>query len=81
MRRGPPRVPLAVGRAAFRLLALGLVATGRRDLAPHAAGLLHMLTRDNPFTSERARRELAWAPRIRPAEGVAEAFPWWKENR
>jgi nucleoside-diphosphate-sugar epimerase len=76
-----PRVPLVVGRAAFRLLAIGLVAAGRCDLAPHAAGLLHMLTRDNPFTSERARSELAWAPRIRPSEGLAEAFSWWKENR
>jgi UDP-glucose 4-epimerase len=76
-----PRVPLAVGRAAFRALALALVAAGRRDLAPHAAGMLQMLTRDNPFTSERARRELAWAPSIRPAEGLADAFRWWKRSR
>ncbi len=76
-----PRVPGAVGRAAFRLLAVALVTAGRRDLAPHAVGLLLMLTRDNPFTSERARRELAWAPTIRPAEGLAEAFSWWKGNR
>jgi nucleoside-diphosphate-sugar epimerase len=76
-----PRVPLVVGRAAFRLLAVGLAVAGRRDLAPHADGLLQMLTRDNPFTSERARQELGWAPRIRPAEGLPEAFAWWKENR
>jgi len=75
------RVPLALGRAAFRVLAAGLVAFGRRDLAPHAAGLLQMLTRDNPFSSERARRDLGWAPAIPPAEGLAEAFRWWKENR
>jgi len=76
-----PRVPVAAGRAAFWLLAVALVAAGRRDLAPHATGLLQMLTRDNPFTSERARRELGWTPTIRPAEGLAEAFSWWKENR
>jgi UDP-glucose 4-epimerase len=75
------RVPLALGRAAFRVLAAGLVAFGRRDLAPHAAGLLQMLTRDNPFSSERARRDLGWAPAIPPAEGLAEAFRWWKEHR
>ena len=75
------RIPLAVGRVAFRLLALGLRAGGRRDLAPHAAGLLEMLTRDNPFSSERARRELGWAPAIPPAEGIAEAFHWWKQSR
>ncbi len=76
-----PRVPVAVGRAAFRALALALVAAGRRDLAPHADGLLQMLTRDNPFTSERARRDLGWSPVIRPAEGLVEAFRWWKDNR
>ena len=76
-----PRVPMALGRAAFRALALALGASGRRDLAPHAEGLLHMLTRDNPFTSERARGELGWAPEVRPAEGLAAAFSWWKRSR
>jgi len=76
-----PRVPCVVGRAAFRALALGLIVAGRRDLAPHADGLLQMLTRDNPFSCERARRELAWSPQIRPAEGIPEAFRWWREHR
>jgi UDP-glucose 4-epimerase len=76
-----PRLPVAVGRVAFRALARALVAAGRRDLAPHAEGLLQMLTRDNPFTSERARRELGWSPVIRPAEGLPEAFRWWKDSR
>jgi len=76
-----PRVPMAVGRVAFKALALALVAAGRRDLAPHAEGLLQMLTRDNPFTSERARRELRWSPVIGPPEGLSEAFRWWRDNR
>lgn len=76
-----PRVPRAVGVAAFRALAVALAAGGRRDLAPHAAGMLHMLTRDNPFTSERARRELAWSPEVRPSEGLPDAFRWWKGSR
>jgi UDP-glucose 4-epimerase len=76
-----PRVPAAMGRVAFRGLALALVAGGRGDLAPHAEGLLQMLTRDNPFTSERARRELGWSPAIRPAEGLPEAFRWWRDAR
>ena len=75
-----PHVPGVVGRVAFRALAIALVAGGRRDLAPHAEGLLEMLTRDNPFTSDRARRELSWTPAIRPEEGLAGAFRWWKEN-
>jgi nucleoside-diphosphate-sugar epimerase len=40
-----------------------------------------MLSRDNPFTSERARRELGWSPAIEPAEGLPEAFAWWREQR
>jgi nucleoside-diphosphate-sugar epimerase len=42
------------------------------------AGALDFMTRDNPFTSERARRELGWAPAVRPADGVPEAFRWWR---
>lgn len=38
------------------------------------------LSRDNPFTSERARRELGWDPPVRPAEGVVEAFRWYAES-
>jgi nucleoside-diphosphate-sugar epimerase len=76
-----PRVPLRVGRAAFRVLGIVLAAAGRRDLAPHAEGLLEMLTRDNPFSSERARRELGWAPTLRPAEGIPAAFGAWDAAR
>ena len=42
---------------------------------------LDFITRDNPFTSERARAELGWAPAVRPAEGVADAFAWWRARR
>jgi UDP-glucose 4-epimerase len=76
-----PRVPRAVGGVFFRALAVALAAGGRCDLARHAVGLLRMLTRDNPFTSARARRELGWSPAIRPAEGLAAAFRSWKEGR
>lgn len=38
------------------------------------------LSRDNPFTSERARRELGWDPPVRPVEGVVEAFRWYVES-
>lgn len=75
-----PHVPLPAARAGFALLGLGLRLAGRRDLAPHARGTLKMLTRDNPFTSRRARSELGWTPRIRPAQGLPEAFRWWKDH-
>lgn len=76
-----PHIPLGAAKAAFKALALALVMSGRRDLAPHAAGMLGMLTRDNPFTSERARTELNWSPTIRPDEGLPDAFRWWSEHR
>jgi hypothetical protein len=37
-----------------------------------------MLTRDNPFTSERARSELGWAPSGCRETHLVEAFRWWK---
>jgi nucleoside-diphosphate-sugar epimerase len=76
-----PDVPLAAARVAFASLAAALRIGGRGDLAPHAAGLLDMLTRDNPFTSARARRELGWRPVIEPAQGLPDAFAWWRAHR
>ena len=38
---------------------------------------LDFMTRNNPFTSERARRELGWAPPMRPDVGIPDAFHWW----
>jgi nucleoside-diphosphate-sugar epimerase len=38
-------------------------------------------SRDNPFSSERARRELGWSPTVRPEVGIPDAFAWWKEHR
>jgi nucleoside-diphosphate-sugar epimerase len=35
---------------------------------------------DNPFNSDRARRELGWSPRVHPAEGVPDAFRWWARH-
>jgi nucleoside-diphosphate-sugar epimerase len=40
-------------------------------------GSLAFLSRDNPFSSERARAELRWAPRVKPEVGIPEAFRWW----
>jgi hypothetical protein len=37
---------------------------------------LDFLTRDNPFSSELARRELGWSPIVLPEQGVPEAFRW-----
>jgi len=76
-----PVVPLAVGRAFFAGLRAALGLAGRSDLARHAPGTFEMLTRDNPFTSNRARIELGWNPCFDPAVRLAEAFHWWKRGR
>lgn len=75
-----PVLPEWVGRVGFTLLGLGLRMAGRSDLARHAGGTLSMLTRDNPFTSRRAREELGWAPSGSAEERLTEAFRWWKRG-
>lgn len=72
-----PQLSLTTGRIAFDVLKLGLRIAGRKHLAAHATGTLHMLTRDNPFTSARAFRELGWAPCTDPSRLLPEAFRWW----
>lgn len=72
-------VPRAVGRAGFAGLALALRMVGRGDLARHAGGTLDMLTRNNPFSSARARSELGWSPDGPPDTALTEAFRWWRE--
>ena len=67
-------------RMFFSVLELALRAIGRGDLATHANGTLEMLTRDNPFSSARAREELEWSPTIRPELGLPDAFRWWKAH-
>lgn len=75
-----PSVSYAVGRLAMRALAAALVVGGRSHLAPHAGGMLDLVTRDNPFTSDRARHELGWAPTVSHEVEVPEAFRWWKAH-
>jgi nucleoside-diphosphate-sugar epimerase len=75
-----PTLSLGSSRVFFRVLELALGAIGRGDLAAHANGTLEMLTRDNPFSSSRAREELQWSPTIPPGVGVPDAFRWWRAH-
>ncbi len=69
-------VPASMARgglgAAKRLVRL--LSFGKARLGGNTA--LDFLSRDNPFTSERARVELGWTPTVRPEVGVADAFAW-----
>lgn len=74
-------VPVPLARGALRALRAGLRVTRGTGVASQAAGTIDFLTRDNPFTSERARRELGWSPPVPPERGVPEAFRWWALHR
>jgi len=73
-------IPLSLAGAAVSAFkfAAGLFTGGRWSAVSNAS--IRMLTKDNPFTSERARRELGWSPRVRPQEGIPDAFRWWREH-
>lgn len=66
-----PYVVAKVGLAAFRVVSR-FIGGGRFGSASSAS--LDFLTQDNPFNSDRARRELGWDPRVRPETSVREAF-------
>jgi len=73
-----PTLSLVAGRALFGAIAAGVKLAGRPELSAHAIGNLAWLTHDNPYSTDRARRELHWNPTITPDVGVPQAFRWWK---
>ena len=73
-------VPLPVARATFAGLARIAKLAHRHAMAVQLPAAVDTFSRDNPFTSERARRELGWSPTVRPEVGIPDAFAWWKEH-
>ncbi|HUO52197.1 MAG TPA: NAD-dependent epimerase/dehydratase family protein, partial [Gemmatimonadaceae bacterium] len=74
-------VPVAVAKWGMRGAAVVVRMVKGAAMASDAVSSVWFLTKDNPFTSERARRELGWSPPVRPESGIPEAFRWWKERR
>ena len=74
-------ISLPIAKAALRAskAILNFASGGRGSVLSTVS--LSMVTRDNPFTSERARRELGWSPVVRPEHGIPEAFHWWLTRR
>lgn len=70
-------VPMLVARVAVGLFqrVAPLVVGDRFNSVTSAS--LDFLARDNPFSSDRARRELGWDPPMPAVQGVIEAFRWW----
>lgn len=74
-------IPRLVAEAGMGIV--GLVAPlffGNQYRAAISASL-DFVSRSNPFSSDRARRELGWDPPVRPEVGVVEAFRWWVGQR
>jgi nucleoside-diphosphate-sugar epimerase len=74
-------VPFGLASAAFNVLraSANVLTGGKANIVTTAS--LALLTEDNPFSSERARREIGWTPTVEPERGVPEAFDWWLKNR
>jgi nucleoside-diphosphate-sugar epimerase len=70
--------PVAHRTIGAAIVALRTLSMGRMSVLSKDS--LDFLTRGNPFTSDRARRELGWAPSVRPEDGVPDAFRWWREH-
>ena len=78
--RGIP-IPISIAHAAFASLAKVARLAHQDAMAHQLPATVNTFSRDNPFTSERARRELGWSPTVRPEVGIPDAFAWWKEHR
>jgi nucleoside-diphosphate-sugar epimerase len=74
-------VPLGVARTTFMIFRriANTLTGGRLSVISNAS--ISFVTENNPFTSERARRELGWSPIVRHEDGVPEAFHWWLTHR
>jgi nucleoside-diphosphate-sugar epimerase len=76
----PVPVPMLMAKAVFKLVTI-IVGVARRGAAlSQAGGAVAFVSRNNPFSSERAKRELGWTPPIRPEVGIPEAFRWWADR-
>ena len=80
--RRPLFIPMSAGFARGLLKGvksvMRLVSGGRLSLV--SASTIDFIAEDNPFSSERAKRELGWRPTVRPEIGVPDAFRWWLES-
>lgn len=73
-----PYVVAGAAMAVFKTVAPLLFGSAFNAVS---AASLDFLSRDNPFTSDRARRELGWSPHVRPEVGIPDAFQWCARER
>jgi len=73
-------LPLWAARGALKTLkaASRLITGGRFNLVSSTA--IDFIAKDNPFSSDLAKRELGWSPRVNPEDAIPDAFRWWREH-
>jgi 2-alkyl-3-oxoalkanoate reductase len=74
-------VPLWAAEGAMNLVKASVRLAKGREMSGHASGIVPALSRDNPFTSDRARRELGWDPPYDPETAIPAAFRWQRTRR
>jgi nucleoside-diphosphate-sugar epimerase len=74
-------VPLWAAEGAMNLVKAAVRVTKGHEMSGHASGIVPALSRDNPFSSDRARRELGWDPPYRPEQAIPAAFRWQREQQ
>jgi nucleoside-diphosphate-sugar epimerase len=79
LRQVPIPVPAAYMFAAARHVVRRVLAPGK--YAGFGATAVRFLANDNPFTSERARRELDWQPTTPPREAIDRSVRWFIQER
>lgn len=81
--RGPVFLPMPLwaARAGLRVVktAARALSAGKFSLVSNSA--IDFIAENNPFSSDRARRELGWAPRMSHEIGVPDAFRWWADTQ
>jgi len=60
-----------------RVIVSGVSRVAPARLRSSIAQSIDFLSRDNPFSSDRARHQLGWSPSVQPREGVRDAFRWY----
>ena len=80
LRIGTVNVPLSAARAGLGVAKVIVAVVKGRMTASQGDSTLIALSRNNPFSSDKARGELAWDPPVRPEVGIPEAFRWYREH-
>lgn len=74
-------IPMVLAKTVFKVVTMVIGVARKGAALSQAGGAVAFVSRDNPFSSDRAKRELGWAPPVRPETGIPEAFRWWVEHR